>query len=117
MILFETHANFVEGLVNTVSVLEIVEVRLADSAPADHVFEVENFVPIFAAVDEDQRVLRHFTGLRQGHHFPKFVEGTEAAGKNDEGFGDLREPQFAHEKIMEIEAKLGTDVRIRELLV
>ncbi len=117
MILFETHANFVEGFVNAVSVLEIVEVRLADGAPADHVLEVENFVPVFSAIDEDQRVLRHFTGLRQGHHFPKFVEGAEAAGKDNEGFGDLREPQFAHEKIMEIEAELGTDVRIRELLV
>ena len=117
MILIETHANFVEGFVHAVGVLEIVEVRLADSAPADHVLEVKNFVPVFSAVDENQGVLGHFTGLREGHHFPKFVEGAEAAGKNDEGFGDLGEPQLAHEKIMEIEAELGTDVRIRELLV
>src|SRR5262249_47300317 len=30
---------------------------------------------------------------------------------------DLREPQFAHEEVMEIKAELRADIRIRELLV
>ncbi len=55
--------------------------------------------------------------LQQREHFPKLVHCAEAARKNDEGFGNLREPKFAHEEIMKIEAELGTDVGVGELLV
>src|ERR1700730_12496121 len=74
-------------------------------------------MPILAAVDDDQGVFGHFAGLREGHHFPELVHGAETAGENNEGFGDLCEPELAHEEVVEVEAELGADVRIGELLM
>src|SRR5208337_3289955 len=62
-------------------------------------------------------VLRHLACLRKCHHFPKFIHSAKTAGEYDERFGDLREPQFAHEEIVKIEAELGADVRVRKLFV
>src|SRR5580704_9787370 len=56
-------------------------------------------------------------GLQQREHFPELVHGAEAAGKNDQGFGHLREPELAHEEVMEAEIQLGRDVGVRTLLV
>ena len=62
-------------------------------------------------------MLGELARLEKRQHFPEFIHGAEAAGKNDEGFGDLREPEFAHEEIMEIKAELGADVSVGKLLV
>ncbi len=56
-------------------------------------------------------------GLHQSEHFPELIHGAEAPGKNDERFRDLREPEFTHEEVFEIEAQLGADVRICKLFV
>src|SRR5204862_3385105 len=73
--------------------------------------------PILAAVDQDDVLLGKFAGLQQRQHFPKFVHGPKAARKHDQGLGNLREPKFAHEKVLEIEAQFRADVWIRKLLV
>src|SRR5207245_9820643 len=86
-------------------------------APAEHGAPIEDFVPKAAAVNENQVVFGELAGLQQREHFPEFVHGAKAARKNNEGFGELREPELAHEKVMEVEAQLGADVGIRELLV
>src|SRR6266550_7985325 len=54
-------------------------------------------------------------GLHQGEHFPELVHCAVAAGKNNQRLGKLREPQLAHEKIMEHEAQFRADVVIRTL--
>ncbi len=46
----------------------------------------------------------------------KFVDGAEASGKNHESFGEIGEPEFAHEEIVELEVERGGDVRIGILL-
>src|SRR5271155_1622143 len=60
---------------------------------------------------------REFVGLQQGEHFPKLVHGAEAPREDDQRFCHLREPELAHEKIVEIEIQIGRDVAIRSLLV
>ena len=117
VIFLEAGANVIEGFIDAVGELEHLVFLFADGPPVDHGLPVEDFVPIFAAVDEDDVVFGKLAGLQEGEHLPKFVHGAEAAGKNDEGFGDLREPEFAHEEIMEIEAELGADVGVGELFV
>src|ERR1700679_2797068 len=90
---------------------------LADGSSAHHGLPIQHLIPIFAAVDQNEIVLGKFSGLHEREHFPKLVHGAEAAGKNDERFGDLREPKFPHEKIMEIKTEFVADVRIRRLFV
>ena len=117
MIFFEAGADVVKGFVNAVGELQHFVLVFVDRAPVDHGLPVEHLVPIFAAVDEDDVVLGELAGLQQREHFPKLVHRAEAAGKNDESFGNLREPEFAHKEIMKIEAELRTDVGVGELLV
>src|ERR1700689_2972398 len=60
---------------------------------------------------------RKLTGLHECEHFPEFVHGAEAAGKNNQSFGHLREPELAHKKIVKKEIQLGRDIAIGFLLV
>jgi len=57
-----------------------------------------------------------FPGLHQRQHFEKFVHGSETAGENDDRLGQIEEPEFAHEEVVELEIQLSGDVRIVELL-
>ena len=117
VILLEAGADVVEGLVHAIGELQHLVLVFVDRAPVDHGLPVENFVPIPAAVDEDDVVLGELARLQQREHLPELIHRAKAAGKDDEGFGDLREPQFAHEEIMKIEAELRADVGVGELLV
>ena len=56
-------------------------------------------------------------GLRQSQDLEQFVEGAEAAGKHDQRARQVREPELAHEEVVELEAQLGRDVGIGALLV
>jgi hypothetical protein len=117
VVFLEAGADVVESFVDAVGELKHFVFFLVDRAPVDHGFPVQHFVPIFAAVDDDDVVLGELSRLEKGEHFPKLIHGAEAAGENDKGFGDLREPEFAHEEIVEIEAEFGADVGVGELLV
>src|SRR5690606_4717948 len=56
-------------------------------------------------------------GLGQGEDLEQFIEGAEAPGKNDYGPGHMREPELAHEEIVEFEIELGGYVRIGGLFM
>src|SRR5437868_14476608 len=86
VVFFEAFADAGESFVDGISELEHLVFVFVDHAPTDHGAEIENLVPIFAAVNDDEVVARELAGLEQGHHFPEFIHGSEAAGKNDEGF-------------------------------
>src|SRR6266404_2827361 len=90
---------------------------LVNRAAAQHVFPVQHAIPILAPVNQDQVAPLQFAGLHQGEHFPELVHCAVAAGKNNQRLGKLREPQLAHEKIMEHKAQLRADVVIRTLFV
>ena len=117
MIRLKHGAHLVEGVVNGICESEQRIFALVDGAAVEHRAPVEHFVPILPSVNQDQIMLRQFAGLHQREHFPKLVHGAESARENDQGFRDLREPQFAHEKIMEVEAQFAADEAIGKLFV
>jgi len=45
-----------------------------------------------------------------------FVHGAETARENHQGLSQVREPEFPHEEIVELEVKRGGDVGVGILL-
>ena len=106
----ETIAQEFEGVFGGVDELELVEIFRRDRAGVRKGLEVEDTVPVFAAVDDDQNFLRQLVGLRESEDFEEFVHGAEAAGEDDESLGEIGEPEFAHEEVMELKVQRGRDV-------
>ena len=50
--------------------------------------------------------------LDQGQHLEQLVERPEAAGEGDQRLGQVEEPVFPYEEVMELEVQLGGDVRV-----
>src|ERR1700687_122339 len=91
-----------EGVFWAVYDLELVDIFRGNGAGIDEGLKVDDAVPVFAAVDDHQDFLGQFIGLRERKNFEQFVHGSEAAGENDEGFGKIGEPEFAHEKVVKL---------------
>src|SRR5258707_15410384 len=79
--------------------------------------QINHSFPLFFPVNKKQFVIRQLPRLKKHHHFPQLVHCSKTAGKHDQRFRNLSEPQLAHEKIMEIKTQLRADVRIRKLFV
>src|SRR5271169_1467983 len=105
-----------EGVFRSVDELEQVKVFGRDGAGVDEGLEVHDAVPVFTAVDYYENFFGKLVGLGEGEDLEKFVDGAEASGKNYEGFGEVGEPEFTHEEIVELEVERGGDVGIRVLL-
>ena len=103
MVGFEVAPYVIESVIDRIRKLQELVLACADHAGAHHVLPIEYLVPIFASVNQDQVVRGKLVGLQQREHLPQLVHGAEAAGKDDERFGHLREPKFAHEEIVKIE--------------
>jgi len=101
-----------EGVFGGIDKLEEVEILRGDGAGVDEGLEVHDAMPVFAAVNDDENFLGEFISLGKGEDFEKFVDRAEAAGKNHQRFGKIREPEFAHEEIMEFEVERGSDVGV-----
>src|SRR5580704_1670139 len=101
-----------EGVFGGVDELEQVQVFGGDGASVYEGLEVHDAVPVFAAVDYYENFLGQFIGLREGEDFEEFVDGAEAAGKNHQRFGEVGEPEFTHEEIVELEVERGSDVGV-----
>ena len=114
---FKTAADTVKGLVHAVGKLQQIVFSPVDSAPIEHLSPIDYAIPVTAAVNEDEIPALQLARLHQRKHFPELVHGSEAARKDDERFGELREPQLAHEEIVKLKVEPGTDVRIRPLLM
>ena len=56
-------------------------------------------------------------GLRERQDLHQLVQRAEAAGKHDERARQVREPELAHEEVVELERELARDIGIRLLLV
>src|ERR1700692_3111932 len=96
--------------------LEQFEVWRRDHAGVDHSVEIDDFLPVRAAIDDNDNFLGQFLSLGKGEDFKKFVERAEAPGKDYERFGQIREPELTHEKVMELEVERRRDVGVRILL-
>ena len=117
VVLFHLRADAIERVVHVVGKFQQLVFALADRSGAHHVAPVEDLVPVFPAVNQDHVVRGKLVRLQQREHFPQLVHRSKSAGKHDQRFGHLREPQFAHEKIMEAEIQFFGDVGIGALLV
>src|SRR5690349_4598978 len=93
-----------------------VQVVRADDAPADERVKVNDFFPERLAEKNHRHGLVWLLGLNQRQHFKHFVHRAEAAGKDDQRFGRVDEPEFAHEKVMKIKNQIARDVLIDALL-
>ena len=112
----EAVAEESEGVLGSVDELEQAEVFGSDGASIDEGLEVHDAMPVFTAVDDDENFLGELVGLREGEDFEEFVDGAEAAGENHQSFGEIGEPEFAHEEIVEFEVERGRDVGVGILL-
>src|SRR5204863_7007874 len=70
----------------------------------------------FAAVENDADFLRQLVGLDEREDFEELVARAEAAGKDHQRLREIREPELAHEEIVELELEPFGDVRIGTLL-
>ena len=116
MVFGEAVAEESEGVLGSVDELEQAEVFGSDGASVDEGLEVHDAMPVFTAVDDDQNFLGELVGLREGEDFEEFVDRAEAAGKNHQRFGEIGEPEFAHEEIVEFEVERRSDVGVGILL-
>ena len=57
-----------------------------------------------------------FLGLDQREDLEQFVHRAEAARENHQRLRQVREPELAHEEVVELEAEFAGDVRIGKLL-
>src|SRR5271166_5028105 len=116
MVFGEALTQKVKCVFRGVDELEQIQILRGDGTSVDEGLEVHDAMPVFTAVDDDENFLGKLVGLREGKDFEKFVDGAEAAGKNHQSFGEISEPELAHEEIVEFEIQRGRDVLIGILL-
>ena len=97
-------------------VVDQFQVFVVDHAFVGQVLEVDDRVPIFAAVEDDGDLL-HAARLAEAERVEQLVERAEAAGEDDERGGAQDEVELAHREVVELEAEIGRDVRVGLLLV
>src|SRR6202011_1877540 len=115
MVLRQTVAQELECIFGAVDNFELVEVFRCNRAGVNERLEVEDAIPVFAAVNDDQNFFRQLVGLRQRQDFKKFVHGSEAAGKDNEGLGQIGEPEFTHEEVVKLKVQRRRDVLVGTL--
>src|SRR6266568_3335389 len=101
MVLGQSRFQELEAFLGRVSNLEQVKVLRRNHSGIDHGVEIHDFLPILAAVYDDQNLFGEFLGLGEGEDFEKFVQRAEAAREDDQGLGKIGEPELAHEEIVE----------------
>src|ERR1700690_4442515 len=105
-----------EALFRRVHDLEKFQALRGNGSRVHHGLEVNQAVPILAAINDDQNLLGQFLCLRESENLEKLVEGPEAARENHQRLGQIREPELAHEEVMEFEIQRWSDMRIGHLL-
>ena len=93
------------------------QVLAVDHAVPDERLEVDDLVPVRRAVEQDRNAPLDLLGLHQRQDLHQLVERAEAAGKHDQRAREMREPQLAHEEVVELERQARRDVGVGPLLV
>jgi len=78
--------------------------------------EVNDLFPERGPIQHDRHLLRQLLRLRQRQNFEQLIHGPEATRKHHQRLRQVREPELAHEKVMEFEVQFMGDVGIRKLL-
>src|SRR6266446_2240170 len=97
--------------------LEQLQILGREGAVAHQSLEVDHFFPERRTVEEHGNRTLELAGLRQRQDLEQLVERAEAAGKRNQGARQVREPQLAHEEVVELEAELRGDIGIGTLLL
>lgn len=116
MIFRQAIAQKVEGVFGGVDDPEQLEILRGDGACIHEGVEVDDAIPVFAAIDDDQDLLGQLVGLGERENFEEFVHRAEAAGENDESLGQISEPEFAHEEVVKLEIQRWRDELVGVLL-
>src|SRR5579872_3306819 len=82
----------------------------------DKGLEVDDLVPVLAAINDDQDFLGQLVRLGERQDFKKFVHRAEAAGEDYESLREIREPELAHEEIVKLEIQRRRDELVGMLL-
>jgi len=88
---------------------------VADGAFVGEEMKVDDAIPELAAIQDDGN-RRHAVHLPQGEDLEEFVEGTEAAGEDDEAFRTQEEVHFADGEVAKLKAEVGRDEGVGQLL-
>src|SRR5439155_14572658 len=106
-----------ERLGRRVDEVEQPEVLLRDHPVAHERREIDDLAPVARPIQEGHDRPRELAGLAEGQDLEQLVERAEAAGKDDDGAREVREPELAHEEVVELEREAGRDVGVRALLM
>src|ERR1017187_5941389 len=116
VVLLEIATQKFERLFRSVRPVDQAQVFRRNGSCVHQCLEIDDLVPVLAAVNHHTDVLGELFGLRQGQQFKHLVEGTKASGKHHQRLGQGGEPQLAHEEVVELKIKVGRDVGDGNLL-
>src|SRR5262249_9505574 len=114
---FEDASQDADGFLRVVDKSKQFEVFRVDHPIFDQRIEVDDLLPIVRSVKKDQYRPVEVSSLRKREHLENSIQRTDTAGECDHRAGEMREPQLAHEEIMEFETEFRRDVRIGPLFM
>src|ERR1035438_5134017 len=114
-LLSQGKAQNLHGFLWRIGKVEELQVFRRDGAVLYQRVEVDDFFAERRAIENDRHLLRQLLRLRKGQDLEELVHGSEAAGEDYQGFGQVGEPELTHEEIVELKTQLIADVRIGEL--
>src|ERR1700677_3422303 len=91
------------------------QIRSRDGSILHQRFEIHDFLPETGAIENDRDLLRQLLRLHERKNFEKLVHRSESTREDHERLRQIREPELAHEEIVEFEVQLARNERIREL--
>src|SRR5579863_1032122 len=115
MVFGQSLAQEFESIFRRVDNLQQVEIGLGYSAGVDKGLEVEDAIPVLAAVDHHQNLLGQFVGLSERENLEQLVHGAEASRENHQTFCQVGKPELPHKEIVKLEVQGRSDVGVRAL--
>src|SRR5579871_1222720 len=112
MVLRQTVPEKFKGIFRRIGELEKFDVLRRDRARVDEGLEVQHPVPVLAAVNHNENFLGQLVRLGEGKDLEQFVHRAEAAGKNHQPLRQIREPELAHEEVVELKVQRRSDVLV-----
>src|SRR3989442_3903772 len=112
----QTRAKVLEAFFRRVYDFEKIEILLRNRTRIRHGLEIDDAVPVLAAIDDHKNLFGQFLGLWQGKDFEEFVHRSKATRENYQRLGKVREPELAHKEVVKLEIERRSDIRVRRLL-
>src|SRR3954453_8274907 len=108
--LLEMRPQLLESFIRRIGPMNQLFVLLGNRAPLGHRLEVDDFLPVLAAVQDDGNLLRELVGLGQRQNLEELVAGAKPSRKNHERLCQIGEPELPHEEVVKLEVKAVGDV-------